>query len=176
MPQYSFMPETKKLRITQKHLMRAIFMQIWQLEVIFDSWLKNKYIIWQAWNYISMQLWFRPVLIGINRFCSLRELQTNDCECWYARWVLHRDYRYMQNPLNFGAWTICQHLYRARQPFFRKQVENNSAGIWYQWIYMYIRLSPYNIDVAATITVPVLYGTSTSVDAFEKACWLIPGW
>ena len=111
MPQYSFMPETKKLRITQKHLMRAIFMQIWQLEVIFDSWLKNKYIIWQAWNYISMQLWFRPVLIGIDRFCSLRELQTNDCECWYARWVLHRDYRYMQNPLNFGAWTICQHLY-----------------------------------------------------------------
>ena len=111
LPQYSFMPQTKKLRISQKHLMRAIFMQIWQLEVIFDSWLKNKYIIWQAWNYISMQLWFRPVLIGINRFCSLRELQTNDCECWYARWVLHRDYRYMQNPLNFGAWTICQHLY-----------------------------------------------------------------
>ena len=35
---------------------------------------------------------------------------------------------------------------------------------------MYIRLSPYNIDVAATITVPVLYGTSTSIDAFEKAC------
>ena len=97
LPQYSFMPQTKKLRISQKHWMRAIFMQNWQLEVIFDSWLKNRYIIWQAWNYISMQLWFRPVLIGIDRFCSLRELQTNDCECWYARWVLHRDYKYMQN-------------------------------------------------------------------------------
>ena len=43
-----------------------------------------------------------------------RELQTNDGECWYACWVLHRDYRYMQNPLNFGAWTICQHLYSSR--------------------------------------------------------------
>ena len=52
MPQYSFMPETKKLRISQKHLMRAIFMQIWKMEVIFDLWLKNMYIIWQAWNYI----------------------------------------------------------------------------------------------------------------------------
>ena len=76
-----------------------------------DSWLKNTYIIWKSWKHISMQLWFRPVLIGIDRFCGVRELQTNDCECWYARWVLHRDYRYMQNPLNFGAWTICQHLY-----------------------------------------------------------------
>ena len=108
---YSFMPQTKKLRISQKHLMRAIFMQNWQLEVIFDSWLKNRYIIWQEWNYISMQLWFRPVLIGIDPFCSLRELQTNDCECWYARWVLHRDYRYMQNPLNFGAETVSHDLY-----------------------------------------------------------------
>ena len=110
LPQYSFMPQTKKLRISQKHL-SAIFMQNWQLEVIFDSWLKNRYIIWQAWNYISMQLWFRPVLIGIDPFCSLRELQTNDCECWYARWVLHRDYRYMQNPLNFGAETVSHDLY-----------------------------------------------------------------
>ena len=128
MPQYSFMPETKKLRITQKHLMRAIFMQIWQLEVIFDSWLKNKYIIWQAWNYISMQLWFRPVLIGIDPFCSLRELQTNDCECWYARWVLHRDYRYMQNPLNFGAWTICQHLYSSASSHIN--IECSNTQFW----------------------------------------------
>ena len=103
LPQYSFMPQTKKLRISQKHLMRAIFMQNWQLEVIFDSWLKNRYIIWQAWNYISMQLWFRPVLIGIDGFCGVRELQTNDCESWYARWVLQKDYKYMQNPLNFGS-------------------------------------------------------------------------
>ena len=39
---------------------------------------------------------------------------------------------------------------------------------------MYIRLSPYNIDVAAS-TVSLYMYSFCGTDAFEKACWLIPG-
>ena len=53
-----------------------------------------------------MQFKFDDVLTGIDGFCAARELQTNDCESWYARQVLHHDYRYSQDPLKFGAESI----------------------------------------------------------------------
>ena len=58
-----------------------------------------------------MQFKFDDVLTRrIEGFWGARELQTNDCESWYARQVLHHDYRYSQDPLKFGL-NLDQHLY-----------------------------------------------------------------
>ena len=59
MTQYVFMTETKHLRISQKHSMRAIFMQIWQLEVIF-WFMTEKYV-----HYLKvMKTYFHAVVIS----------------------------------------------------------------------------------------------------------------
>ena len=59
MTQYVFMTETKHLRISQKHSMRAIFMQIWQLEVIL-WFMTEKYV-----HYLKvMKTYFHAVVIS----------------------------------------------------------------------------------------------------------------
>ena len=59
MTQYVFMTETKQLRISQKHSMRAIFMQIWQLEVIF--WFMTEKCV----HYLKvMKTYFHAVVIS----------------------------------------------------------------------------------------------------------------
>ena len=59
MTQYVFMTETKHLRISQKHSMRAIFMQIWQLKVIF--WFMTEKCV----HYLKvMKTYFHAVVIS----------------------------------------------------------------------------------------------------------------
>ena len=64
--------------------------KLWETEII-SSTRMNEIVQNQAENYIAPCSW-SSTMFWIDWFCGLRQLQTNNCESWYARRVLQNDY------------------------------------------------------------------------------------
>ena len=137
LPQYSFMPQTKKLRISQKHLMRAIFMQNWQLEVIL-WFMTEKYV-----HYLKvMKTYFHAVVISTSSDRNRPILQpagASDERLWVLVCALGstEGLQVHAEPSKFRvikhmAWPV--HVVEVERLVFR--------GVCHGWMRVYLYITP----------------------------------